>query len=264
VTALVGLTLLLVWEKDNPKALIDLTIFRYRNFCVGITLISIGMMLYMGTVVLIPLLLQTRFGYTATWAGLATAPVGILPVLLLPVLGRFSHLVDMRYIITLGFAVLGLTMYMRTGFEPGMHIGYVIVPQFIQGIGLASFFAPITSISFIGMDPRKIAAASGIYNCSRTLFVAIGTSISTTMWERREAIHQSRLSGLIDEFNPLAQEGLERLTNLGMSPEQAAGYIDRQIINQSFIISANEIFMVCSLLFLALIGLVWVAKPNRI
>ncbi|MDR1083801.1 MAG: DHA2 family efflux MFS transporter permease subunit [Deltaproteobacteria bacterium] len=263
VIAVTGLTLLLVWEYSNPKALIDLSLFKYRNFCVGITLISAGMMLYMGTVVLIPLLLQTRYAYTATWAGLATAPIGILPVIMMPLLGRYSKHIDMRFVITAGFGVLAVTMHMRTGFEPGMDMRYVLLPQFIQGIGLACFFAPITSITFIGMDPGKIAGASGLYNCSRTLFSAIGASISTTFWERREALHQTRLSGLIDAYNPLATESLRRLTDLGMTQDQAAGYLERQIVNQSFIISANEIFQACSYCFLFLIILVWLSKPAK-
>jgi DHA2 family multidrug resistance protein len=263
IIAAIGLTLYIIWETNNPKALIDLSLFKYRNFSVGVTLISIGMGLYIGTVVLIPLLLQTRYGYTATWAGLATAPIGILPVILMPVLGRFSRNLDMRYIITLGFLVLAFTMNIRTGFAPGMDMAYVLWPQFIQGIGLAGFFAPITSIAFIGMDPAKIAGASGVYNCARTLFCAIGTSVSTTFWERREALHQVRLSGLIDPFNQLAVEGLNRLKALGMTQEQAYRYLEGQIVNQSFIIAANEIFKVCSIAFLFMVALVWIAKPAK-
>ncbi|MDR1607401.1 MAG: DHA2 family efflux MFS transporter permease subunit [Deltaproteobacteria bacterium] len=263
VVAFLGLTFLLLWEKDNPKALIDLTLFKYRNFSVGITLISVGMGLYLGTVVLIPLLLQTRYAYTATWAGLATAPIGLIPVLLMPILGRYSRYIDMRYVITIGFAVIAVTMRLRTGFAPGMDLKYVLVPQFIQGMGLACFFVPITSLAFIGMDPTKIATASGLYNCSRTLFSAIGASIFTTLWERREAYHHVRLTGFIDPLNPLVSEGLDRLTALGLSVDQATLYMERQITNQSFIIAANEIFQACSFSFMALIILVWVAKPAK-
>ncbi|MDR2141143.1 MAG: DHA2 family efflux MFS transporter permease subunit [Deltaproteobacteria bacterium] len=264
VIAFLGLAFLLIWEKDNPRALIDLTLFKYRNFSVGISLISLGMMLYLGTVVLIPLLLQTRYGYTATWAGLATSPIGVLPIILLPILGRYSNHVDMRYIISAGFAVIALTMRMRSGFAPGMDLEYVLVPQLIQGFGLGCFFVPITSIAFIGMDPTKIAGASGVYNCSRTLFSAIGTSLFTTMWERREAVHHVHLSGLIDDLNPLATEGLEKLIDLGLTQEQAFGYLQSQITNQGFIIAANEIFQFCSYSFILMIFLVWVAKPAKV
>jgi DHA2 family multidrug resistance protein len=231
---------------------------------VGIALISLGVTLYLGTVVLIPLLLQTRYGYTATWAGLATAPIGILPVIMLPIIGRYSQYIDMRYVITAGFAVIAITMRPRTDFDPGMDMKFVLIPQLTQGIGLACFFAPITSLAFIGMDPTKIAGASGVYNCSRTLFTAIGTSLFTTMWERREAYHHVRLTGYIDQLNPLAGEALERLTNLGMTQEQAIGYLERQITNQGFIVAANEIFQLCSFSFLVMIILVWIAKPAKI
>jgi DHA2 family multidrug resistance protein len=261
--AALGLVFLLAWEKDNPKALIDLTLFRFRNFAVGLALISLGMMLYLGTVVLIPLLLQTRYGYTATWAGLATAPIGILAVVMMPLLGRYGKRLDMRWVITSGFFVIALTMRVRSGFAPGMDLKYVLWPQFFQGLGLACFFVPITSLAFIGMDPGKIAGASGLYNCSRTLFSAIGTSIFTTMWERREAYHHVRLSGLADPLNPALAESLDNLTSLGFTQEQALGYVERLITNQGFIVAANEIFQVCSYSFLFMILIVWLARPNK-
>jgi DHA2 family multidrug resistance protein len=259
--AALGLFFLIVWEKGNKNALIDLSLFKYRNFSVGVALVSLGMMLYLGTVVLIPLLLQTRYGYTATWAGLATAPIGILAIVMLPLIGHYSKYLDMRVVITVGFAVFATTMHMRTGFSPNMDIKYVLIPQLIQGIGLGCFFVPITSLAFIGMDPTKIAGASGVYNCSRTLFSAIGTSLFTTMWERREAVHHVRLTGLVDDLNPLVAEGLERMTGLGLTQEQAMGYLERQITNQGFIVAANEIFQLCSYSFIFLIFIVWIARP---
>jgi DHA2 family multidrug resistance protein len=261
LVAALGLVFLVAWEKDNKNALIDLSLFKYRNFSVGVALISLGMMLYLGTVVIIPLLLQTRYGYTATWAGLATAPIGILAIVMLPLIGHYSRHLDMRVVISVGFAVIAITMRMRSGFSPGMDIKYVIVPQLIQGIGLGCFFVPITSLAFIGMDPAKIAGASGVYNCSRALFSAIGTSLVTTSGERRDAVHHSRLTGFIDSLNPMVNEGLDGLMALGLTQEQAIGYVERQIANQGFIIAANEIFQMCSYSFIAMIFIVWIARP---
>ena len=76
--------------------IVDLSLFKDRNFTVGVIATSLGFMVYMGTLTLLPLVLQTNLGYTSTWAGLAAAPVGILPVFLSPLIGRFGNKIDMR------------------------------------------------------------------------------------------------------------------------------------------------------------------------
>ncbi|MDR1655975.1 MAG: DHA2 family efflux MFS transporter permease subunit [Deltaproteobacteria bacterium] len=262
LTALVGVTLLLVWESRNSEPLIDLSLFKSRNYSIGVSLISLGMMLYMGIVVLFPLLLQSRFGYTATWAGLATAPVGIIPILTTPLVGRLLSKIDVRYIITFSFSIFALVLFYRSNFSPQADLAFMVYPQLVLGIAIACFFVPITSLTFIGMNPAKIAGASGIFNCIRTIFAAIGASAVTTLWERREAFHHVRLSGLVDTYNPLVVSSMESLRSLGMSQEQINAFINRQITSQGFILAAAEIFKLCGVIFILLIGVCWLAKPR--
>jgi DHA2 family multidrug resistance protein len=263
VAAVVGLTLLIAWENRTPHPLLDLGLFRRRNFTIGVILISLGMMIYIGTVVLLPLLLQTRYGYTATWAGLATAPIGFLPVLLGPLVGKYSNKVDTRLVISFGFLVFALCMHLRTGFTPDMDIRFVIWPQVLQGLALACFFIPIIALTFSGLEPHRMARASGLVNCIRTLFTAIGTSVTTTLWERREAWHHVRLSGLLDPYNPLANQALDQMAAQGLTLDQAHLILARQITNQGYILAATEIYRLCALAFLFLIVLVWLARPAK-
>jgi DHA2 family multidrug resistance protein len=263
VISIVGITLLIVYERKNPNPLIDLDLFKSRNFSVGVTLLSLGMMLYLGTVVLLPLLLQSYLGYTATWAGIASAPVGILPVLLTPLVGRLAGKGDLRIIISFGFLVFILCMLMRTFFSPAADLRFIIVPQTIQGIALALFFVPITSLTFIGLPPSKMAGASGLFNCLRALFGGIGASVVTTLWERREAFHHARLTGAIDGINPVFLETMNTLGSMGMGESEAMAYINRQITVQGFVFSAAELYMLCAYCFLALIVVTWLAKGRR-
>ncbi|MDR2442757.1 MAG: DHA2 family efflux MFS transporter permease subunit [Deltaproteobacteria bacterium] len=262
LTALVGITLLLIWEKHNPEPLIDLSLFKSRNYSVGVALVSFGMMLYFGIVVLFPLLLQSRFGYTATWAGLVTAPVGIFPVLLTPVVGHLISRIDVRYIITFSFTVFAMVLFYRSRFSPQADLAFMLYPQIVLGLGLACFFVPITSLTFIGLNPAKIASASGIFNCIRTIFAAIGASAVTTLWERRETFHHVRLTGLVDTYNPQTVAAMDSLSSLGLSEDQIAVFINRQITNQGFILAGAELFKLCGIFFIILIGLCWVAKPK--
>ena len=262
VTALVSLSLLITWERHNPAPLLDLSLFRRRNFTIGVILISLGMMLFLGTVVLLPLLLQTRYGYTATWAGLVTAPVGFLTIILTPIMGKYSAKIGLRPIISFGFLVFAICMHLRSRFAPTIDIWFVIWPQFIQGAAVAAFFAPIVTLAFAGLSPHKMAGASGLFNCIRTLFGAIGASAVTTLWERREAWHHVRLSGLLDPYNPLAAQALDSMTARGLTLEQAQFILTRQITDQGFILAATEIYRLCALAFLLMIILVWLARPD--
>ena len=263
VAALVGIILLVAWEMTNEKPLVDFRLFSSRNFSVGVTCISLGMMIYLGTVVLLPLLLQTRFGYTATLAGIVSSPVGIIPVFLAPLIGKHAHKADLRALITVSFLVFAFCMHLRTGFSPDVDMRFVLIPQFIQGIALSLFFVPLTALTFTDLKADQMAGASGLFNCIRTLFGAIGASAATTLWERREAWHHVRLSGHVNPYNPLASDAFERLGHLGLNPDQSAAFLAREITNQGFILAAAEIYQLCSLAFLVMISLVWLARPVR-
>lgn len=261
VLAVAGLAFLVAWELTDENPVVDLRLFASRNFTVGVVCISLGMMLFLGTVVLLPLLLQTQYGYTATLAGLAAAPIGFLPVALAPVIGKHMGKIDLRILITFGFLTFAACMYTRTWFSPDMDMRFVMLPQFAQGLANALFFTPLTALAFSGLRPEQMASAAGLFNCVRTLFGAIGVSVTTTLWERREAMHHTHLTEFITPYTPAAQDRLELLQHLGMDAQGGAGYLAAQITRQGFIISANEIYYACALAFLALIAVVWLAKP---
>lgn len=263
VVAVVGLSFLVVWELTDKNPVVDLRLFASRNFSVGVVCISLGMMIFLGTVVLLPMLLQTQYGYTATLAGLAAAPIGILPVVLAPVIGRNMGKVDLRVLISAGFLVFALCMYTRTWFTPEMDMRFVMLPQFFQGLANALFFTPLTALAFASLRPEQMASAAGLFNCIRTLCGAIGASVVTTLWERREALHHTHLTEHITPYNPVALDALGGLQGLGMSAEQSAGWLAGEITRQGFILSANEIYYACALGFLALIAVVWLAEPVK-
>ncbi|UQY43368.1 multidrug efflux MFS transporter permease subunit EmrB [Mixta hanseatica] len=262
VIAVVALAVLFVWEMTDDHPVVDLTLFKSRNFTIGCLSISLAYMLYFGSIVLLPQLLQEVYGYTATWAGLASAPVGIFPVILSPIIGRFAHKIDMRRLVTFSFVMYAVCFYWRAyTFEPGMDFGASAWPQFIQGLAVACFFMPLTTITLSGLPPERLAAASSLSNFLRTLAGSIGTSITTTMWTNRESMHHSYFTESVNPYNPNAQETYRQLEQLGMTQQQASGYIAKQITNQGLIISANEIFWASAGIFLILLALIWFARP---
>lgn len=262
IIAAVGLIALIIWELTDDNPVVDVSLFKSRNFTVGCVSTSLAFLVYSGTVVLIPLLLQQVYNYTATWAGLAAAPVGLLPIILAPIIGKFGNKIDMRILITVSFMVYALTFYWRAvTFEPEMTFMDVALPQFVQGLAVACFFMPLTTITLSGLPPEKMASASSLFNFLRTLAGSIGTSLTTFMWYNREAVHHTQLTEVINPYNPISQQFFQTMGSFGLSEEQTASYIARQITAQGFIIGANEIFFVSAITFISLVVLIWFAKP---
>ena len=262
IIAAVGLIALIIWELTDDNPVVDVSLFKSRNFTVGCISTSLAFLVYSGTVVLIPLLLQQVYIYTATWAGLAAAPVGLLPILLAPIIGKFGNKIDMRILITVSFMVYALTFYWRAvTFEPEMTFMDVALPQFVQGLAVACFFMPLTTITLSGLPPEKMASASSLFNFLRTLAGSIGTSLTTFMWYNREAVHHTQLTEVINPYNPISQQFFQTMGSFGLSEEQTASYLARQITAQGFIIGANEIFLVSAITFISLVVVIWFAKP---
>lgn len=263
IISAIAFIVLIIWELTDDNPVVDIALFKSRNFSVGCLSVSLAYLVYLGTVVLIPLLLQQVYGYTATWAGLAAAPVGILPILFSPVIGKFGTRVDMRVLLTFSFIMYAVTFYWRAvTFEPNIEFIDVALPQFVQGAAVACFFMPLTAITLSGLPSEKIASASSLFNFLRTLAGSVGTSLTTVTRYNREALHHSQLTEFITPFNPISQDCYQKMAELGLNDSQVSSYLASSITKQGYIIAANEIFFLSAILFLGLIVVVWFAKPK--
>src|SRR5579871_4421727 len=193
IVAVVGFAFFLVWELTEKTPVVDLSLFRVRNFLVSSVAMALAYGLFFGNVVLLPLWLQQYMGYTATLAGLVLAPVGLLAVLLTPLVGRNMHRIDPRWFVTISFGIFALVMIMRSHFDTDASIATLLVPTLIQGAALATFFVPLIAIGLSGLGPEKIPAASGLMNFARITAGSFGTSIVTTLWDRRATLHHAQL-----------------------------------------------------------------------
>ena len=262
VTAFVAFSFFLVWELTDKHPIVDLRLFGRPNFAVGVAALSMGYGLFFANVVLLPLWLQQYAGYTATWAGLVSAPVGILALLLSPIIGKNVYRMDVRKVATFSFLVFALVCYLRSRFSTDTDVLHIALPQFIQGAAMATFFVPLTALTLSGLAPERVPAASGLANFVRITFGAFGASVSTTLWESRAAHHHTRLTESISDYSAPAQQAISTLTQQGMTTQQAAGVIERQLNTQAFTMSANDFFYLSAMLFLVLVALLWLSKPS--
>lgn len=252
VTSVVCLGFLIIWEQGEKFPIVDLTLFKDRNFVIGTIAISLAFLVYMGAIILLPLVLQQTMGYTAVWAGLAAAPIGIFPVLLTPLIGKYAKYLDMRVLVTLSFLIYFLTFIWRSDFTPQMSFWDVFWPQMIQGIGMGMFFMPLTTIALSNVPLPKMAAAAGLFNFMRTLAGAIGASVVMTVWDRRTITHHAHLTEAVSNgaSGVATQNWLQQMQAMGLSSTQAYALLEQNIMQQALIMGSNEVFYGFGMVFL--------------
>lgn len=264
LVAFVAFVFFLIWELTDAHPIVDLRLFKERNFTVGALTLAVAYGVFFGNVVLLPLWLQSNMGYTATYAGLVTAPVGILAILLTPVVGKLLATKDARFLVTIAFLVFALVCFMRSAFNTEVDIRTLMIPTVIQGAAMAAFFVPLTSITLSGLEPWRIPAASGLSNFARLTAGAFGTSIATTLWENRATQHHARLTEIASPGHQPFDQALDTLQNsMGMSHQAALTQVDRLINAQAFTMSALDVFYASGVIFILLTGLVWFAHGRR-
>ena len=261
--AAVAFAVFLVWELTEEHPIVDLSLFGRRNFTVATVALLMGYGLYFGNVVLLPLWLQEYMGYTATLAGLVLAPVGLLALVLTPYIGRIVNRVDPRILVTISFAIFALVFFMRSNFTTDANLWTLLVPTLIQGAGAATFFIPLLTLTLSGLPPERIPNASGLSNFARITAGSFGTSITTTLWEHRATLHHAQLVEHLTPGSSAAAQAFARLHDQGMGNQQGYALLNRLVDSQAFMLSANDIFYVSGIIFIAMIGLVWLARPAR-
>lgn len=264
IVAAVSFAVFLVWELTDAHPVVDLRLFARRNFAFGALALSVAYGLFFGNVVLMPLWLQQWMGYTATAAGMALAPVGVFAILLSPLVGRKVGVWDPRRMASAAFVVFALVLWMRSQFTTQTDLAHVLVPTFIQGAAMAFFFIPLTTLTLAGLGPERMAAAAGLSNFVRITAGAMGTSISTTLWDDRAALHHAHLAEPLSAGQGVFANTLASLQAAGLSAEQALAQVNRLIDQQAYTRAADDIFLGSAVLFLALIGMIWMTRrPAR-
>ncbi|MDI3383730.1 DHA2 family efflux MFS transporter permease subunit [Xenophilus aerolatus] len=263
VLAVVGFAFFLVWELTEKHPVVDLSLFKRRNFWSGALATAVGYGLFFGNVVILPLWLQQYMGYTATQAGMVLAPVGLLAIVLSPIVGLTVGKVDPRRYATVSFLVFALILWMRSRFNTQADFATIMIPTLIQGIAMAFFFIPLVTITLSGLTPDRIPAASGLSNFARITAGAMGTSIATTLWENRATLHHAQLAEAVNQGSTAATGAIGALGSAGFSPEQVLSQINRLVDQQAFMLATADLFYGSAVLFLLLIPVIWLSKPAR-
>ncbi len=257
IVTIVGFLAFLIWELSAKNPIVDLSLFKRRNFALGTLAFCLGYAVFFANALLMPLWLQTQVGYTATWAGLVAAPTGVVAVLLTPLAAKMMSRIDARIVATLAFIAFGVSFLMRARFTNEASFLDFTLPLLVQGIAMATFFLAMITILLDGIPPQKIPLASGLSNFARITGGGFAASIVTTMWDRREALHQSRLADQTTIFTPGLSETLKGLQHFGLSGLAGKAAVTRTMVSQAYLLAADDIFWISGWICIVLIGTVW-------
>ena len=262
IVALVVFVAFVIWEATAAYPIVDLTLFKHWNFALGTIAFCLGYAIFFANTLLFPLWLQTHVGYTATWAGLVAAPSGAVAVIFTPIATRIMSRFDMRWSASLAFVAFATSYFMRANLTADASFLSFTLPLFVQGIAISTFFVSMVAISLDGVEMSRIPSASGISNFSRITAGGFAASIITTMWDRREALHQSRMVEIPNAFNPTMRRALAHLTHHGVTVGQSYALVMHNLVNQAYLLASEDLFWVSAWLSLAMLGVVWLARRS--
>jgi MFS transporter, DHA2 family, multidrug resistance protein len=261
--ALVGFAAWMIWEWTEQHPIVDFSLFRNRNFTLGLIPMSLGYAVFFSNIVLLSLWMQTQLGYTATWAGLVAAPGGIIAVIISPFVGRILAKTDPRWLVSGSFVAFGMSYFLRSRLTTDAAVIDFVIPQLIMGLAMGTFFVAILSILLDGIPPMRVPSASALAIFCRTIAASFATSIAATLWDRREAIHQSHLASASSVYDAPMSHALTQLHSMGLNDAAAAAVLNRQLVGQSYLLASVEFFWASALICFGLIGLIWLTRRPR-
>ena len=271
VTAIVFLTAFVIRELAVGNPIVHFRLLKERNFAAGIGLVTIlGFVLY-GSLILLPLFMQTLLGWTAATAGKWNSPRGVGTALFMPVVGYLlGKGWDGRKMLPLGFATAGLSFFGFSHMTLQSGTWDIFWYQITQGAGMAFIFVPLTTLTMAYVSREETGYATSLYSVTRNIGSSIGISFVTTWVTRRSQFHQTILAAHINASNLISREafqhagswiqhnGVDRVT----AAKMAQGMLFRELQVQATSLSYMDLFHMMGIIFLAIIPLIFLMQPS--
>lgn len=269
--SVVALVALVIYELRTPHPIVDLRLFKDRSYSVGVFLMTVvGFALY-GSLVLLPLMLQTLFGYSSLAAGEAMAPRGVGSLFMMPLVGVMTAYIDPRKLLSVGLVVGGLTMLWLG--EVNLDAGYwdFVWPQVLQGLGLSLLFVPLTTVSMATIEPQRMGYATSLFNLMRNIGGSVGIAVTGTMLARRRQAFGSMLGEHVTLFDPATNEMLAQLKAAFLArtgdavaaTNQAYVVLYGMVQRQAAMVSFVMIFRLLGILFFVMVPLVLLMRKPQ-
>ncbi|HEY6454552.1 MAG TPA: DHA2 family efflux MFS transporter permease subunit [Steroidobacteraceae bacterium] len=267
IASAVSCVLFVWWEWPHENPMVDLKLFKHRDFAVGFVLMCFFGFMVLGTTYLLPEYTQSLMGYRATEAGEVIAPGGFLLLLMFPLVGKIVGKVDLRIVIAVGLICSAAALSWMTNLYLQASFATIVLARLMQAFGLAFLFLPINALGFRGIPPERTNYASALVNLARNFGGSIGISFASTLVTRREQFHQSRLVEHLQSMNPNVLDLTSRISQLTHSATGAMSTVARlyqAAVQQAAMLSYLDAFRAFAVIFLMLLPLLIFVKPGAV
>jgi DHA2 family multidrug resistance protein len=271
IASAASLILFVIWELRHKSPVVDLRLLKDRSYASGIFLMYVlGFVLY-GSIVLLPIYVQTLMGYTATLSGLCLSPGGIATLVTLPIIGRLSARIDVRWMIVYGLLINAYSLYLMCLFTTQVDFNTIMCTRVVQGLGLGALFIPINVAALSHLPKERIGQATGLINLLRNLGGSFGVAFVTTELARRAQFHQSVLVAHVSGYDAETQLFLNgawtKLWQAGSNVIQAKGQgqalVYGLVNQQANMLAFVDDFWLLMVLMLAVLPLVFVIRRPK-
>ena len=271
VVAVAGIAIFVVHEIRARDPVVHLRVFQVRTYSAGVFLMTVlGFVLY-GSMLLVPIFLQTLLGYPALDAGIAMAPRGLGSFLMMPLVGTVLGRFDPRKVLAVGLVGASWTLYSLSRLN--LNAGYwdIFWPQFIQGASLAMTFVPLTTATMDPIPREGMGNATSMFNLMRNIGGSMGIATATTFLFRRQQLHIHLLAADVNPYNPRTEvflkgvqatmiaHGSDPHTAVGQSYGTIWGIVERQASMLAFV----DTFRAMAVVFLLMLPLLFVMKRPK-
>jgi DHA2 family multidrug resistance protein len=268
MVSLIALAAFVFHELRTPNPVVSLRVFKDRSYSAGVFLMTVlGFVLY-GSLVLLPIWLQTLLGYPAVQAGIAMAPRGIGSFIGMTVIGRILGRFDPRKFLAMGLLVASLTLFQLS--RMSLDAGYwdFFWPQFVQGLSLAMLFIPLTTVTMASIPREGMGNATSLFNLLRNLGGSIGIAGVTTLTARYQQVHTNVLGAHVSQYSGQTQALMSNLqaqmttrsADSTAATHQSYAALFGMIQRQATILSYVDVFRLLGVIFLLMLPLVLLMK----
>jgi len=272
LTSLVSLILFVIVEFFTEHPIVNLRIFKKLTFSTGNVVMFFAFFNLLGSIVLLPIYLQTLMGYTSTLAGLVLGPGGIATLIAMPIAGRLVTKINPKAILAFGIIVAAYSTYLMSQFNLLADFNTIIWPRVVLGVGMGFLFIPLTTLTMSAIRKEEMGNASAIYNLLRNLGGSFGVAFVTTMLARRAQLHQVHLVEYLTPFDTSYQLTLSRadqfLQHMGFDVSTAQqgslSVIHGQLLRQASMLSFNDAFYILSITMICVLPLVLLMKRVKL
>jgi DHA2 family multidrug resistance protein len=271
LAAAFGVVVFIVREWVAGEPVVDLRVFKDRTYSTGVFLMTtLGFVLY-GSLVLLPIMLQTLLGYPSLQAGIAMAPRGMGSMLGMPMIGMLIGKIDSRLLVAIGLITGAITLIWLGQLD--LDAGYwdIFWPQFLQGLGLSALFVPLTTISMDRIPRERMGNATSLFNLMRNLGGSVGIAVTGSMLARNQQAYVNVFGSNVDAYSPAAQGAFESAKNafiargadITTATQRAYASLFGNVQQQAAMVAFVTIFRLLGVIFLLLLPLVLLMKKPR-